>query len=313
MTKDEIRSMDCNVYMDRLEDALWQNEVSALGMNYGHTCIHYNKGETVDVILERIIKEEKPGISNFSNKEDALSLVQAAVINDIENVTDWMMKRKSEFANPSDYIQYVTNVNMGEAVGKGIMHDKNTDTYSYRESNTVRFVLERSFDNDCCPYGFYLKTAYPSMSKANTKEIERFTKKDIISKDIYEFEDNYEKAFYICNKMNGCIVSNKKDETGKSFLKIYYADNDRSYKAFIQEDKLKVCAKEHNEDIYRKCTKIPDKLKEVIKKAENVIGVQREFSQKTFFDNCKDAFKKAIENSTDKQPITKDNNLITRP
>ena len=309
MTKEEIKNIDIDAYKTRLEDSLWQDEVFALGINYGHTCIHYDKGEDINTVLNRMIKEDKQSVSNFSDKENALSLIQAAMVYDIDNVTNWIMKKESEFDSPKKYTQYVTNIDMREIVGGGIIHDTNTDTYSHKESNTIRIVLERSFSNDCCPYGFYLHTAYPSMAKDCTKEIEIFTKNDIISKNIYQFEDNYEKASYICNRMNSCIVSNNKDEMGAPYLKMYYADNDRAYKVFIQEDKTKICVKVHNENIYKKCNEVPEKLQEVINKAEEITGVQRNFSQKSFLENYKDAFKRAIRDNTNRQPVITDRNI----
>ena len=279
MDKDTINKMDSKVYSEMLEDALWQDETSALGINSGHCCIHYDKGEDDKEILSRIIKEEKLGISNFSDKNEALSLIQSAVVMDIENITNWIMKKKSEFTEEKDYKQYVTSVYMREKVGMGIVFDKNTGTYKQKESYAVRLVLEREY-SELCPYGFYLKTSYPSMAKVNVRETGvEYTKDDIAKEEIYKFENNYEKAFYVCNKMNGCIISNKINENDYPYLKIHYTDESGSYKVFVQDDKTKICKKEHNDVLYKRCNNVPEKLREVIEKTQDIIGIKREISQ----------------------------------
>lgn len=306
MNKYEINRMDIDKYRELLDDAVWTNETFALGMHSGHTNIHYDEDCNINHTLVRLIKEDKKAVCNFDNSEDAISIIQSAVSTDIKNITNWMMKEKKEFDDESKYYEYAVSINMKEHVGKGIIRNKD-NSFEEKEIQAVRIVLQREY-SDLCPYGFYLKTAYPDIYDKNSITTQKISKEDIIERNLFTFNDKYEKAAFKYNGKAGVIVTYENKEYDTPFIKAYFSDKENRYKCYINEDKLRIKTKAHNSDIYKSSNleDLPEKLRAVVSEISNDIKDRERvpITQKTFNEIISDVQRRYYNNKINTKETT---------
>lgn len=237
MFKNEAYNMDPDKYLQCLEDMVWDDPKTALSMESGHTNIHFQKDSVKDMIT-RIIREGVDGAGGFASPEDAMELIQNAVIYRSQEIADWMMSKRMEFDDPRDYHTKAFTVYMGENEVTGRNYD---DKFREMESHAVKIVLKRDY-SDYAPLGFCLITAYPEINEEHTKYTgKQLSPRDIAQNKLYDFRSGTEKAAFLTKDNSyGVKVRYAEDRDHNEYASFSVRNGDVRYTAYLAENELKI-------------------------------------------------------------------------
>ncbi len=202
-------------------------------------------------MISRMIEENVTGTGSFvGSREDAVDWIVNAAVFNAEDITNWIVTPKFAFSNITDYHRHVLTVFMGpdEIPGIGLELSDDEQSMVKKISHSVTMVMERDHS---CPYGFYLKTAYPNIHDKHAEIVDTITKEDIINDRLYKFDDKLSLAVFWFSDQ-GINFQYRIDDTHEPYLKI--DDRQTNYTAFLRPTSVKYYKYYDTED--GKCQKL---------------------------------------------------------
>lgn len=147
-------------YEDTLNSALEEAPEYAFAINTGHAKeIHtfHTHDEFITNTAMRLCneKENHTTVSAFADPKIVMPILKESLYSQINKISQW-----AQFGKKEEPV-YTCNIDYGDETG--FVVDKDLKVYS---TTGIQLVLQKVpvYDNTC-PFGFYLKTAYPASDK----------------------------------------------------------------------------------------------------------------------------------------------------
>ena len=190
MDRQTLKSIDAARYQKQLEDVIFDDFETILNVGKGHS-IDARIGLSDSDMLNRLVREEKQGVSTFYNYEDFQANLQDALYFKAKDVATWITSEHIDFKNSRDYHEYAFTVDLkGDIVGHGF-----NKKLQEIETPAIRVVLQRDFSEES-PFGFFVKTAYADISHENAAETGRQYTPEQILNGVVDFTSNVERAYF---------------------------------------------------------------------------------------------------------------------
>ena len=240
MDRQTLKSIDAARYQKQLEDVIFDDFETILNVRKGHS-IDAHIGLSDSDMLNRLVREEKQGVSTFYNYEDFQANLQDALYFKAKDVAAWITSEHIDFKNSRDYHEYAFTVDIEDnLVGHG--YDKN---FRELQTSAIKIVLQRDFSEES-PFGFFVKTAYADISHENAVETGRQYTPEQILNGVVDFTSNVERAYFgLRNDFPDLKMSFTRKSSG-DLLKVTVSREDCFDAVFVSQDGVKT--KTYNDD-----------------------------------------------------------------
>ncbi len=173
--------MDPRDYTVMLQDALAQiaddpsETLFAINGRKGHMQ-ELHIGASQQDLLMRLMASPMNAVTSFYDEQTAKRQTADALYFNTDKIEQWMYTPQRYFKNKDDYYTFAASIEMGIPVGYGINRHLRV-----RECRAINFVLTRDKTGES-PYGFFLKTAYPVITKSATTIMRYETPEELFGK-----------------------------------------------------------------------------------------------------------------------------------
>lgn len=245
MNRSMIMSMPDEQYKDIFDGLLYDDPDFFANITKGHTLDEHIGKTDYELLARANFKEDNNGfVSSFTNREEFIENMQNALTFKMDEITSWIMKKRSEFNTKEDFDDFAFSVDLvPDIVGYGF----NANELKKYETTSIRIVLTRDYSEES-PLGFYMTTSYPDMTKAQpTKElsisdIEKSKDFSIIEKLYFKSKELGLKTRYKVNESEPClkIVTDIPDSNNTGRIISYFTEHDYKFKESVKSDDGKI-------------------------------------------------------------------------
>ena len=231
-----LKYMDRKTLSQELQDAVWNNPESALGINFGHTKdLHVGKSDS-ELVLQ-MCDAGKSAASCFIDQNIMVESLSHAILYCADKIADWVQ----------------------------------TDLKKY-ETPCIRVVLERDM-SDIAPYGFLLTTAYADITDPEAKATGiQFTKEQVKEENLIDFRScEQETAFYLSGDYPGLRIAVTKDRMGCNQLTFKKNLPERQLTAHLNQGRVAAFVREGFTNQKISSSELPKEMQDALYQAKRIL------------------------------------------
>lgn len=262
-----LKYMDRKTLSQELQDAVWNNPESALGINFGHTKdLHVGKSDS-ELVLQ-MCDAGKSAASCFIDQNIMVESLSHAILYCADKIADWVQTDRKEFKNPADYRKFIFSLNIdGDPIGYGFKQD-----LKKYETPCIRVVLERDM-SDIDPYGFLLTTAYADITDPEAKATGiQFTKEQVKEENLIDFRScEQETAFYLSGDYPGLRIAVTKDRMGCNQLTFKKNLPERQLTAHLNQGRVAAFVREGFTNQKISSSELPKEMQDALYQAKRIL------------------------------------------